>query len=380
MKIVFLCGSLEPGCDGVGDYIRRLAGELVRQGHHASAIALNDRHLKAQFTGTQHIEGVNFQVLRVPSVWPERSRFHRAKEWINEIQPEWLSLQYVPFAFHLKGLPFRLGGLLLNLAKEVRWHIMFHELWVGMDTKSTKKHILWGMVQRRLIKSLISKLHPHVVQTQTRLYQAQLAKLGVKAEYLPLFANIPNIRQMNTKSTTTRSSADKNIISLVLFGTIHPGAPVDELATEVALYARKKGLQIYLTIIGRCGTEQEHWTAVWQSAGLVVEVLGEQQPERISNVLGNASIGLSTTPIALVEKSGAAAAMLEHGLPVLCVRDPWEARGLKSLNPHPAIFEYRNGHLEEYLAYKRQDFSLGSTVSEVSRQLENTLMKTIRAT
>lgn len=27
MTILFLCGSLEPGRDGVGDYTRRLAGD-----------------------------------------------------------------------------------------------------------------------------------------------------------------------------------------------------------------------------------------------------------------------------------------------------------------------------------------------------------------
>ena len=41
MKLIFICGSLEPGRDGVGDYTRRLAGELIRQGHQIAIIALN---------------------------------------------------------------------------------------------------------------------------------------------------------------------------------------------------------------------------------------------------------------------------------------------------------------------------------------------------
>jgi hypothetical protein len=53
MKIIFLCGSLEPGCDGVGDYTRRLAGELIKQGHHIAAVALNDQYLQEEFTGMQ---------------------------------------------------------------------------------------------------------------------------------------------------------------------------------------------------------------------------------------------------------------------------------------------------------------------------------------
>ena len=32
MKIVFICGCLEPGKDGVGDYTRRLSAELIDHG------------------------------------------------------------------------------------------------------------------------------------------------------------------------------------------------------------------------------------------------------------------------------------------------------------------------------------------------------------
>ena len=30
MNLLFICGSLEPGKDGVGDYIRRLSSELLQ--------------------------------------------------------------------------------------------------------------------------------------------------------------------------------------------------------------------------------------------------------------------------------------------------------------------------------------------------------------
>ena len=43
MKLLFLCSSLEPGRDGVGDYTRRLAGECLRQGHEVRLLSLNDK-------------------------------------------------------------------------------------------------------------------------------------------------------------------------------------------------------------------------------------------------------------------------------------------------------------------------------------------------
>lgn len=43
MKFLFICGSLEPGKNGVGDYTRRLAGECIRMGHDAMILALDER-------------------------------------------------------------------------------------------------------------------------------------------------------------------------------------------------------------------------------------------------------------------------------------------------------------------------------------------------
>ena len=44
MNILFICGSAEPGKDGVGDYTRRLCGELLRTGHRTRILALCDNH------------------------------------------------------------------------------------------------------------------------------------------------------------------------------------------------------------------------------------------------------------------------------------------------------------------------------------------------
>jgi hypothetical protein len=43
MKIVFVCGSVEIGRDGVGDYTRQLGLELLNQGHEVRIIGINDK-------------------------------------------------------------------------------------------------------------------------------------------------------------------------------------------------------------------------------------------------------------------------------------------------------------------------------------------------
>jgi len=104
IKIVFVCGTLESGKDGVGDYTRRLAGELIRQGHEASIIAIHDRYATELLVGFQPDEQTAVPVLRIPPLFSSKSKLPTIFSFINRANPDWVSLQYVPFSFHPKGL------------------------------------------------------------------------------------------------------------------------------------------------------------------------------------------------------------------------------------------------------------------------------------
>jgi hypothetical protein len=366
MNIVFLCGSLEPGRDGVGDYVRRLAVELMQQGHQSGAVALNDKHITHEISGFQQGPR-DLPVLRLPATWPASKRFEHAQRWIDDSGAYWLSLQFVPYSFHNNGLPLDLKRRLTLLGEGRQWHIMYHELWVGMEQGSRFKLLLWGKLQRKLIRSLTAHLKPQVVHTQTRLYQLQLATIGITAKYIPLFSNIPvsSIRSASLRVGGHGEHNDK--ISFVLFGGIHPGAPVEAFAEEVARYVSENEVQVVLNIVGRSGAEQEHWVRVWQAAGLRVELMGEQPAESISALLSSATIGLSTTPIALAEKSGTIAAMREHGLPVLCIRESWNARGIEGLPSMPGVAEYQPGNFK--------DFRESSTETKTNPAMAETVLK-----
>jgi hypothetical protein len=368
VKVVFLCSCLEPGRDGVGDYTRRLAAELIRQGHFSAALSLNDKYISEKLIDIQQSEGADLPVLRLPASWAMKVRLSYAKKYIDDFGPDWLSLQFVIFGFHRKGLPIGLGNQLAFLGLGRHWHVMFHELWLGMEIHSSKMHSLWGAVQRQLIKSLISTLNPAIIHTNTKLYQKQLAELGFIAEQLPLFGNIPKI---NDNEGLNLSRTGKSI-NLVIFGNIFPNAPIEDFANEAANYISKNGMEICLTIIGRCGSEQERWASKWKDAGMAVNILGEQPANNISKVLGAASMGISTTPVALVEKSGSVAAMLEHGLPVICVPFPWQPKNYKELKISAGIVFYQKGNLESIFE-SRFDTPTMNSVSVITNQLVNVL-------
>ena len=371
MKILFICGSLEPGKDGVGDYSTRLAVQLILQGHVASILALNDMFLISDIEEVLQVKGVQLPVLRLPSVCSLKIRFNKAEKYIQNFNPDWLSLQFVPFSFHPKGLPFGLAVKLKRIAKERLWHIMFHELWVGMDKRANYKLRIWGKVQKRLIKSFTKRIKPSLVHTQTKLYQFQLSKIGIYSKYLPLFSNIPVFQNI---SVNVISSVVSCKISLVLFGGIHYEAPVEKFAREISAYCQENDIHICLKIIGRSGLEQERWAESWKAEGLDVQILGEQSSENISRILNTCTYGISTTPISLAEKSGTIAAMLEHGLPVLCVRDSWSVNGASHFAHLSGVMEYKEGILKLFFENKGKAKAITS-VDSIGNNFVNDLLQ-----
>src|SRR5690606_39136088 len=185
------CGCLEPGKDGVGDYTRRLAGELIRQDIPVGILSYNDMFVDDEVLEQQVSENSSIPCLRLSSAWHSSKRSEHAKRWIECHAPEWLSLQYVPYAFHKKGLPFGLGSQLEKIGGNTKWHMMFHELWLGLRNNDSIKYLIIGYIQRLLVKTLTNKINIEVVHTHTQLYLRELTKLNLNPIYLPIFSNIP---------------------------------------------------------------------------------------------------------------------------------------------------------------------------------------------
>ena len=372
MKIIFICGSVEYGRDGVGDYTRRLAGELISKGHEAGILALNEKYISTEINCKQKSGIYDIPVLRLSASFTYRQRLQSARLWIDEHNPEWLSLQFVPYAFHTKGMPFGLADALANMGKGRHWHIMFHELWIGMDINSSWTNYLSGLVQKYLIQSFISKLKPEVIHTQSNLYFTLLTQLGYNVHHMPLFGNI----DLSDNAQIDKQLPNKNISgkqSFILFGGIHAAAPVGEFAKEVAAYCLENEVQGMLTIAGRCGEEQERWSSIWSGTGLAVQILGEQPPETISQELKSASWGIATTPLALIDKSGSVAAMMDHGLPVICVSRKWTPRHNIKVNIPAGVFEYKKGNVPEVFSLQKKQKGEGR-ISTITEQFLDSLL------
>lgn len=341
MKIVFICGSIEPGMDGVGDYTKILAGTLIALGYEVSIISLYDTYVSKIKLETQEN---SIKTHRIPFHLDEAIRFKELNTIINNFNPDWISFQFVIFSFHPKGLPWMLGIKLKRVIGNRNVHIMFHELWVAMDQESSFKLKILGKLQKLIINNILKQIKPKVIHTHTPLYQWQLSKIGFDSHILPLFGNIP-VKDIYKKQ--------QKGYRFLVFGSIHFGAPIEVFAEELLSLELQNNKISEVIFVGRCGSEQIYWEKVLQEKGISHTSLGEQSVENISEILMGSDYGITSTPYLLTEKSGTVAAMLEHGLPVICVARNWHVDSYYQTNTSlSAIVEYKSGHLFSILEQK----------------------------
>jgi len=337
MKIAFCCGSLEPGRDGVGDYVRRLAGELRQRNHTAVAIALNDAHVSRELSEEQEIEGVVVPVLRLPPGMPWAKRVSETQTWLGADRPDWLSLQFVPFGYHPRGLCFGLGKRLAAIGAGARWHIMFHELWLGLGENSPLKQRLWGAWQRGIVLDCLRRLRPAAVHTQAEPYRLVLERLKIRASILPLFSNIPVadgegwssvLEPLVAQAVGAHLKRDELYLAGVL-GAVHAEWSAAQAVDTVLPLVQQFHQRLVVVFHGKNNLSTEVFQKLKASLRdrAIIVAAGERSSEEISRILQTLDLGLATSPLQAIQKSGSATAMLEHGLPVLVTRDDWRLRG-----------------------------------------------------
>jgi len=150
MKISFLTSCLEPEHDGVGDYTRLLAAECKRAGHATCLIALNDSQC-----GQVHRDQ---RPLRLSAALPWADRIKIAKEYLDDFSPDFVSLQFVCYGFHPRGIDWSLAGSLKSIIGSVPVQVMFHELWIGGQIGASLKDRFLGILQRRGVLNILQQL------------------------------------------------------------------------------------------------------------------------------------------------------------------------------------------------------------------------------
>ncbi len=236
------------------------------------------------------------------------------------MQPDWISFQYVPYGFNRKGLPFYLPAKIKQIVNGSNWHIMFHEMWIGISSLSPLRHKLYGFFQKSIALAMIKYIHPKKITTTNYLYQAILRQKNIEADVIPLFSNIPVsnrdtgfLEQIENKYSIQFDNEMFYVIGV--FGTIYPMASLPKvLPTVVSSIDRQK--KVVVIFFGRNNHPQEltHLKSILSST-IIIE-LGELPANKVSSIFAVLQEAVLCTPVEHIGKSGVYAALRLHNIKV----------------------------------------------------------------
>jgi hypothetical protein len=183
---------------------------------------------------------------------------------------------------------------------------------------------------------MLAVLHPAFVSTTNPFYAALLKTIGVDAAILPLFGNIPIAAHEPVPEAVAAYHRPGKTWLGVFFGGLYPEWKPEPFFGRLERAAQKAGRSVVLTQLGHPGGEgAEIWRGLEQtySGRFRFLQLGPQPAEAVSAILQAADFGIAASPWMVIGKSGSAAVMLDHGLPVIVTRDDFQPPIQSALPP-----------------------------------------------
>lgn len=375
MNILFICGCLEPGKDGVGDYVRRLGAALINTGHAVIIIAINEE----KFTGSsceqfQIDNNTKVQVYRLSCTLNWKTRYLFSKRIMKEFSPEIVSLQFVPYSFHNKGLPYFLPSWLKKLKQNKQiWHIMFHELWIADSRAHSIREWILRECQKVIIKNLLEVIEFQQINTSNYYAYSMLKRNGYESGVLPIFSNFP---KGSGKSYLSIQNRGKRIIGVFL-GSIQCNTYFIEKILQLAELIKKQlDKQLCIIHIGnnRNGKTQQLFHELSTIKNLEVHSLGFLGAADAANILASADFGLSNYPPELIHKSGSIASMLYNGLPVILLNSMANKAEVTS----PGVYKFESISDIKGFINQNKDFASYYSVEQIVKKYEFQFQKSMQ--
>lgn len=324
MNIVFICGSLEFGKDGVGDYVRLLSAQILKEGHQATVIALNDNYVTESFKEEQISKGEKISCYRIASKTSDYRKLKLVKSFIKNIDPEWISLQYVGFSYHRYGIAINLFFLRIIIGKR-KLHIMFHELWCGMSKRAKLKEKIMGRAQYFHLRILNYFLSPERIFTSIKPYAKELDSIKIQSQIVPIFSNIDLDEQGNEEDyldTILKSGLSSYLkkrndyLILGFFGSIYNRSGLKDLIDTTIKTADNLKKKILILSIGnnRSNVLEE---ILGGSKMVSIVKTGPLNVGMINRMLMLVDLGILTTKADCLNKSGTGIALMDRNIPVL---------------------------------------------------------------
>ncbi len=297
----------------MGDYTRVLAHQLVSAGHEIALIAIADKYIERAQESKINMDGKKIELLRIPFKRPLQERLASAKRFSDLFEPEWISLQYVPYAFNNQGLPLKFASSIHKLSKVAKKHILIHEAF--LDGKLSLKNRIIRQGQIMAIKRLMRHWQPNVVHTTIPEYRSLLAKLDIDARLLGLFGNMPIAEQPQI-----RHKREDKVLQAVYFGAMPRSYHFAQYGKLLSAFLTDTKFHVKLTFAGKSSSELKAFIGILnencENLPLEIAELGILTETEVSELFHRSDFGIARVAPKLLGKSGSAISMLEHGLPL----------------------------------------------------------------
>jgi hypothetical protein len=310
MYILFLADSNQLGESGVGDYALSLSASLRAFNVDSSVECLGP---------------------------PGSSLRSSLVALLKDVQPDWVSLQFVPYACAKRGLVGRGTLPWRQLRGRIGTHLMFHELWIGAHNRASLQDRAIGTLQRQGIKNVVRELNPGVIHCTNRLYSQMLQQAGIHNNVLPLCGAIPVSLggpdpYVEILTTLRYGSRRSGWIVAALFGSIHPSENLLPALQWLQDRCLRYGKRLLMVSLGKCPSAETIFKSLAsgfpEAAKPAFFVKGRLSASTLSSWIRCADCALATTPFNIIEKSSSAVAFAEHGVPVIVTDAGADVRGV----------------------------------------------------
>ena len=264
---------------------------------------------------------------------------------------------------------------------------MLHELWIVETPTLPLRQRIVAALQKYFLLRLLRAWSPEVVNTSNEFYRLRMVSAGYRdIKVLPLFGNVPVVENAEEgwifSAVQSAGLADftpqSRTAYLVcgFFGTLRPPWSPEPLLSYLLEATARMGKKLILLSAGRIGAKgQVIWEELQSRYGDKITLLniGELPAKRVSEYLRFLEIGLAASTKKDIGKSGTAAAMLDHGVPIIINRLDdstltfWDERSRALLHLMDATLPER---ITAGLPHLAPDFSLKTITKQFLHSLE----------
>ena len=297
VRLHIISPALPPQLDGIGDYTARIAAELAESNE---ITVLTDRD-----TNHDPIPGVAIE----PCFSPSSRRSVRALlTHARERAPDWLLLEYNPFAYGRWGLNLYLPVVINSIRRQLprtRVAIMFHEVFTPVIDVRFAVMTTWQRAQLIALGRSADCLF-FSVEAWTRQFACWFP--GKHLTHLPVGSNVPRVN-IGKEEARARLGIDPEAVVLGLFGTAHPSRML-KLTHQSAQAVLSAGHDAVVLYVGpdRPVIQREFGaTPLIASAGAV-------EPAEVSRRFSAMDIHLAAFADGISTRRGTLMTGLQHGV------------------------------------------------------------------